>query len=719
MKTTILVSRGNFPDIRTAAFAEQQINWWDNSEIEAQTTCTVAWTATELDKLLPFETELRDAALGYDGLTGTVLLLGSARENPAIASLEKALGRCLSAGAEAGEEGYRMCGVTLNGVRYIVLSGNTRTGIMYAAFAYCERRGLRFLEPGAPSYNAALVCDEVEFDITEAPAFTTRGTFSSYITGDDDFLEWMAHNRMNFSKFKEMASRHAVMKKLGIQCSEGGHELYYRFVETSHEYPYKHALYGGEGKPDDPYPVSPLCRAPSGEGGVFTYGDAHPEWYALVDGVRRLYRDNHAFLTLAHKKGDNYCTGNPDARAEMVRLVTESLIDGVWKYADYIDIWALDNGAWCECELCKAQGNFVTRLLLLAYEIDKSIKKAQAEGRLKRSVKLICPAYHETLPAPDKPLPDDFDYSTCMVVFFPIERCFVHHIDDPACRETNALLTERLMPWTKEQNGNYKGELFIGEYYNVSTFAAMPFVLSSHILHDIPFYYRMGARHFHYMHISARDWGFIAVNNWLYARLLWDVNADGEGLLSDYFTARYGPLSSAMRALYGQMEKTTANCKYYKHYQFVNGRIWSLRRALESEQTYTAENLFPLKHMQLRGRADDPQAGPSLEETLIGLEKALAALEGFMTQDLPDDVRAQLNRDHVRLSYGVRMTRFLYLMCLVAVGEATKEQTDQFHALARQLEASDAGLKGYDLGENMDNELNASFNAPAYRTRFC
>ncbi len=96
-----------------------------------------------------------------------------------------------------------------------------------------------------------------------------------------------------------------------------------------------------------------------------------------------------------------------------------------------------------------------------------------------------------------------------------------------------------------------------------------------------------------------------------------------------YFTARYGALAQQMRALYQQMEKTTANCKYYKHYQFMDGRIVSLKNTLLNTKdltTLTEQTLFSTKYMKFRGRADDSQAGPSLEETMHGLDRALEQL---------------------------------------------------------------------------------------------
>lgn len=712
MKYTVCVSCDPFPDIRAAAFGEAQIDWWDDRQSDIQATCTLCWAATELEKYLPGDVVLRTLPESLDSIGSTVILLGCASD-PQLISLSQSLSLPLCSNEK---ERLRICGGQRNGTNFVLLSGGDRVGTLYAAYAYLERLGLRFLEPGAPCTDTAAACFDPEFDITEAPDYTTRGTMSSFINASEEFLEWMAHNRFNSGFFRKANHHFAMRKKLGIDSVVGGHQMFYLFADTTLPYPYKHAVYGGEGLPEDPYPVSPLCRAPSGPNGELTYGDAHPEWYALIDGQRRMRRDRTRFLAAGNAPGDNMCTANEDAMTELCRLIVDSLIDGEWKYADHVHIWPLDNGAWCQCEACQKQGNYTARILALAQKVNRAIQTAYAQGRLKRRILLICPAYHETLPVPDVPLPEDFDYENIMTVFYPIERCFVHDLDDPICTETNQTLMERLLPWSN--NPHYRGELVIGEYYNVSAFAAMPFVLTSRILHEIPMYYRIGARHFHYMHITARDWGFIAINNYLHGKLLWDTHADPNALTAGYFSGRYGTLAPRMQALYAQLEQATANCKYYKHYQFVNGKITRLFTQLSTDKPQTEDSLFPLVHMKLRSRADNPQAGPSLLETLEGLENGWNTLQTLLQQKVDTQTQHQLQRDARRLRFGVKCTRFLYLMCLCTIGEGDAATLEALRTLAEELEADTQSMAGYDFGTDFENALTATWVSKPYFTRF-
>jgi len=712
MKYTVIASRGNFDSIEDAAFKEKDINWWDDSERERQRVCTVAYAATELAKFLPGG--CRIAADDEDvGESGTVILLGKGNENAYVKRLEAELEKRLTIGENVAKNSYRMLGFVSNGVNYVILSGSDRVGTLYAAYAYLERLGVHFIEPGEPHLTEP---DETpEFDITESPSFKVRGAMSSFIDGDLHFLEWLARNRFNSLTLKRDGHPYHTQKKLGLDSVEGGHKIFYTFIQPSDEYPYRHEIYGGEGKPRDPYRISKLCRPASGKDGVFTYGDAHPEWYALIDGVRRMRRFPEDFKRRGGAPGDNICTGNEDATHELCAQIIEALADGPWKYADHLNLWPIDNGAWCECESCKAQGSYSRRILLLAYKLDKYIKKAVAEGKLNREIHLICPAYHETLEIPDMPLPEDFDYSTCSVVFYPIERCYLHDIDDPICTETNAVLLGNLLPWTKKLT--YKGELVIGEYYNVSTFAAMPFVLTKRMEHEIPLYYSLGARQLHYMHMTARDWGFIALNNYLHAKLMWNINASVEEIKETYFEARYGrKLAGKMRELYERLETVTANCKFYKHYQYFKGKRASLFQHLESSGEITEETLFPTAHMKLDHRADDAQAGPSLKETLDGLRLAAHTLSEIISECKDKAARASLLYDKRRLDFGVKMTEFLYLMCLCSIGRS--ENLEALRKLARELESDTESMRGYDFGDTFKNALSASWIKGTYYKRF-
>lgn len=65
------------------------------------------------------------------------------------------------------------------------------------------------------------------------------------------------------------------------------------------------------------------------------------------------------------------------------------------------------------------------------------------------------------------------------------------------------------------------------------------------LFEDIPFYHQHG-----FIACSSEaviDWGALALNHYIAARLMWDVNSDPAKLLDDYFTCYYGDAAAAMR----------------------------------------------------------------------------------------------------------------------------------------------------------------------------
>jgi len=135
----------------------------------------------------------------------------------------------------------------------------------------------------------------------------------------------MARNRLNFWTIAE--PNHALLRKLGIKLTAGGHLHFDRFLNPDEEYPFNHPRFqGDERKPADTY------RANSDEysGDVngdnkLTYFEAHPEWYGLVNDRRETFKGDF---------GANICTSNPDAVAELSRKLVNDLARGEWSHVN-------------------------------------------------------------------------------------------------------------------------------------------------------------------------------------------------------------------------------------------------------------------------------------------------------------------------------------------------------------------------------------------------
>lgn len=702
MKYSIIASKGSFNNILDAAYGENLISWEDFSADECR-ACTECFAAVDAKNVLSLKKNLDIAVYDISELPcndGTIIFLG---ENCARFAADK---YSLPFKEIEGEEAYRVFSTKTDNNVVVLIYGNNRKATAYGMIEYLNYHGIRFVSPDEYSTSYVKELDKsenVEFDLIEEPSFKSREAYSEFMSDtSEDFFIWAFRNKINRVFIKKI-TRPELLNKLCFTTTGGGHEIWYKFMDPSHEYPYKHKIFGGDGKPDDPYAVSHLYKGDENGDGILSYGEAHPEWFAEIDGVRTLKRDYDMYERSAYPTGDFICTENEDGTSEFVRLVVESLISGENRGVTNFKLFGLDNGIWCNCERCRRHKTLSYRLLMLAYKLDKAIKKATEDGRIKRSITIEIPAYHETLPPPDEALPIDFDYSKIYVTYYVIERCYLHNINDEVCRETNKFLCDGLRAWT---NGYYKGEIMVGEYYNVSSFAAMPFVFSDRMKNDFPFYYSIGVRHLTYMHMLARKHGLQALNNYIYTRLTWNKDASVDALISEYMLARYGSAADKMRELYREIEEAGRNCKYIKHYQGTENEDGRKTFALSRFLNYPIRdltNFFPFKHVKLDMREDDAEAGPSFRETVERYEAIFKNFSEFIKgKDSP-----ALSEDYDQLYYAVCTLNYMYNRILYNLDEKNEEALSKTEEYREKLVEISNPLLGYDFGDRYKNGFSA------------
>jgi len=626
---TIVVDSGPFATVEAAAQAEEQVDWLDADQAD-DTACTECFAAVELQRYLRQMTQRNeDFALVDDRklpATGDLILVGQA----AGARLAvDALGIAKAEMDGLGPEGYRIKNAVAAGRRLAFVAGRDRVGTLYGVYDLLYRLGCRWFAPGElgedvpravaipdllspalsmiverprepriPAVSAGIrgegqsLAAPVSIDVTQRPSFVTRGFLAWENRGDADFLLWMARNRLDYWTLAQ--EPHSLMHKLGIRMVCGRHHAEDEFIGPYKPYPYDHARFtGDEGNPRDPYPLSPEYQGDANHDGQLSYFEAHPEWYAMVKGKR--------VPGIRENFGTNYCTSNPHATAEFVKNYVQGLIDGPYREADIVRFWALDVGKWCECAACQAQGTPTDRYLLLVYQFCQEIDKARAERRLHRPLEVTFLAYADVVEPPTRPLPAGFPPDYCMATFYPICRCYVHRLDDPACKAKNGRYYRQLAGWTQDPQRYYRGQMAIGEYYNVSRFKCLPICFMHTMATDIPYYYRAGARTFDYMHVTTKRWGNKALTNYQMARQLWDVQTDCEALWSDYFARRYGPAAEIMRQFYETLEQMLSNANELKY-----GLATRLDRGVE--------DLFPTPQLRYNRKPGLECDGPTLLE---------------------------------------------------------------------------------------------------------
>jgi len=663
-RVTIIVNFGAYPSAEAAAEASDKVDWF-GSDDAAATVCTESFAAVELRHYLCLICGVDGSDPGQfpirsdrEAVPGDALIVGSAASNRQTT----AFGRDL--GPAPGPEGFRIRRVARAGAESVVLCGSDRTGTLYAVYDFLGTLGVRWFSPGL-SGEVVPRREELEIgalDRTDAPKFAVRGYWAEFFSeenefvrpsgrkGTIDFFDWMARNRMNLWSSGETGVPPGEMKKRGLHLSAGGH-TFYTLIDPGAPYPYAHAGLPSRGLPPDPYPVSPQFRGDANGDGVLSYSEAHPEWYGLgPDGVRHFTTDPFGY---------NFCTSNPDFQREFMKNLVAKLADGAWKYADYLDWWPEDADHWCVCDDCRALGSPTDRNLIMADLIRRGLKAAAADGRLRRDIQVKFLIYSSAgvIDPPTRPLPAGFDYDGIMGTFFPIYRCYVHDIDDPACTEFNRRYFDYLKAW--RTNAYYKGRFMIGEYYNISYFRDLPILFTRTMEHDVRFYYASGARAMHYMHVPVGNWGPRTLTNYEFARLLWDPQADAAALKDDYFRSRYGPAAPVMTRFYASLEQAMLNVP---EYLATPGEDENLGGRLRAYAGGGPKNLFPYAHLRLSGEHPPPNDGPSVEDSVAELGRTGALMEAALGVAVDERVRACLLEDEALFRYADATVRLYWHM---------------------------------------------------------
>ncbi len=697
---TILVNTGPYGTAQEAASSESQVDWRDGDTTD-DTVCTECYAAIELQTCLRRLSAAGDPFPVVDDewpVAGDVVLVGGPASNAAAAQFAPGLGIALEDLTALGPQGYRIVSRQIGGRRVTLLAGGSRVGTLYAAYDLLHRLGVRWHAPGplheeVPEQSLASLPD---LDVTQVPAFQTRGFHAWENRGNPDFLVWMARNRLNLWCVEQ--EQKPLMHKLGILLLGGGHILTEKYLGPRQTYPYDHPRFtGDEDRAPDPYPISPEFQSDANGDGRLSRFEAHPEWYALRNGRRSdaIHGDG----------GDNFCTSNEHALAEWTRNAVADLAEGDYRDADLINAWMLDGGHWCECDACRAQGTPTDRNLVVVHRYDQAIKKAQAEGRIRRPVRLLFLAYADVLQPPSHPLPEGFDTETCIATYFPIVRCYVHRFDDPDC-SVNSRYRGHLAGWAETPQRHYQGQLCIGEYYNVSGYKCLPVCYMHTMANDIPFYYRVGARHFHYMHCTTRDWGTRALTNWQMARQLWDPHADAAALWEDYLATRYGPAAASMRRVYEGLERMLCNVSELKY---------GLARRLAAG----AKELFPNPHLHYAATSFPRDDGIDMEEILASAGECRRTLDEVARLPLPERIAGRVAEDVRGFVYADQTIAFLDALCRAfslerdGRADAARGALAEAEALAEKLRADTTSASTSSSHANAPNALAASFAAGA------
>ncbi|NLF09632.1 MAG: DUF4838 domain-containing protein [Pirellulaceae bacterium] len=702
---SIVVNLGSHLSAKAAGNSEASVDWLDDDPSD-DVVCTECFAALELQRYLRKMTGRADDFVILDDdrtPRGELILVGSPATNASAALLAPRLGVTAEQLEKLGPEGYRIKTGRLDGRRVTLVAGGGRAGTLYGAYDLLDRMGCRWFSPAEFDEEIPRVEWNPAFDAAERPSFSLRGFRIPRLRGGPAIYRWCARNKLNYWHIDK--KHEPLQRKLGIsKLSCGGHYEQAKFLNPISAYPYDHPRFDGDvKKPADPWPVSEFFRGDENGDGKLTYFEAHPDWFPLLDG-RRVCND------VTRYGSGNFCTSNEDAVAEYVKNFVCEFVEGEYRGASVVEVWMIDGGRWCECPRCKDLGTPTDRNLLLVNRFDKEVKRARREGRITWPIDIHFTVYAQVLSPPSRPLPEDFDYRTCIAQFFPIKHCYVHNINDPSCR-LNSRYIPLLRDWTTDPDRFYRGRICVGEYYDYGRFENLPACYMHVMANDVPYYYRIGAERFHVHHFPTGRWGSKSLTACQMARQTWDVDTDCEAFWADYFTRRYGPAASIMRRYYDSLEKMLCNI------QLLKGWSPSLCTRLDRGQ----KPLFPSPHLRYRRRPGVKCIGPTFVEILNHCRQCRRLIDEATARELPERIEKRLAEDERLFTYAERTLQY-YDACVQAYESAwsgKKEEArrhyDEARRVAELLRRDEwpvaPGYTHHDVGEQIEQNAFTATNA--------
>jgi len=258
--------------------------------------------------------------------------------------------------------------------------------------------------------------------------------------------------------------------------------------------------------------------------------EEHPEWFALVGKKRN---------------PKQFCTTQPEV---LERTVTAAC---KWfdEHRDY-QTFSLSPGdfrGFCQCENCRTldaelgidpfvpDGSITDRLVYFFNQVAEEVVKTHPGKRLAFYAYMTYTRPPEVVRLHPMLLP--------VVVHTPWDYCMHHSIDDPEC-ERNHTFAEHVQGWHKLSldlgHRDYWGHWYVWG----------PIGLVHTIRRDLPWMHKHGSIGFYAE--GWPQWWTQGLNLYLPTKLAWDIDADVDAIVAEYYEHMFGPAAPIV-ASYGQL----------------------------------------------------------------------------------------------------------------------------------------------------------------------
>ncbi|MDD5706432.1 MAG: DUF4838 domain-containing protein [Kiritimatiellae bacterium] len=366
----------------------------------------------------------------------------------------------------------------------LVLVGGSPRGTLYAAYHLLDNvLGVRWWAADATFVPRKPELNIPALNILQEPAFATRGELHFVSAWNQD---WSAHNRVNRMCYAtwDPGAPAATTVSFTIDEKHGGGILY-------------------------PMPGQKNCHTFYAYLPAEKYFDAHPDWFAEINGKR--------------VRNSQPCLSNPD----VLKVVTEAVLEDLRQNpgATMVNVSQIDGSDnYCRCDKCRKideeEGSGAGTLLRFVNAVAEQVEKVRPD------VLVETLAYLHTRPAPKLTRPR----ANVAVRLCNFGACdFMRAFDAPV----NAKILDNLRDWSSISPHLFFWDYMLGylrPYPNLRTIGPNLRVLA-----------QQGVKGclIEGSHFTAAE--FDELRTWLLSRLLWNPFQDDQALIAEFVHGYYGP----------------------------------------------------------------------------------------------------------------------------------------------------------------------------------
>lgn len=480
-----------------------------------------AFAAAELQKYVKRISGAELKIVKGGSVPANAILIGTAESNPEIARLA---GKLPERPGGLGKEGFEIAVVDGS----LIIAGGGSVGALYGTYGLLEKFGCRWYfqdkdwqgravsDSGEVMPKLASLSMDTSIKMVERPSFKSREVWQGLGFAH---LDWMAKHRLNhlvirWFDWSEESYVRALpeIRKRGVEI-ELGHDNSINFWLPPN-----------------------------------LYFKSHPEYYALINGERRLVPEPGNKWTVSQ-----FCFSNPDGIKETAKNICEFL--DRHPEIKTVGLSYSDARAWatmCQCDECKrlvgkyrpeGSVSYSGAYLHFANQVAGLVAEKRPDAMLSIGA-YEDPAVFEA-PAGIKAAPN---LRLCLYLF---QRNGANAIDSSDSRR-NCYIRSEISKW--EEIFDHHNIVIADYYYGMDTYKGGIWPIYKVIPQDFLYFAKRG---FHGASLSPGYKFSNQLSNWLFCIYAWDANANIDAQLDDFcanfFEEASVPMRRYVEALAGMM----------------------------------------------------------------------------------------------------------------------------------------------------------------------